>query len=176
MFNITKACKELRGSSFLSWYRKEDADYICNGYFIIKTDLAKEENRKILGLLVEKFRVIPETNTGLEFKGKANGIVQLDPNWLKFTEERPTETIEDTKLIYVSNGGKMRIFKGKDYIYINMKYFEMIDKHSLVKYEGGENLQLISAVCEDDLLLMMPVRMCEDNRFLAKEKDLSSYN
>ncbi|WP_333638170.1 hypothetical protein [Tissierella praeacuta] len=175
MFNITKVNKELRSSDFLSWYREEDADYICNGYFIIKTDLTKEENRKILGLLVEKFGTIPEKNKGLEFK--RNEFIQTAPDWFKFIEKRPTKAIEDTCLVEIDNDGEKRIFKGEDYIYINMKYFEMIDKNLPVKYEGGKNLEPISAVYEDDLLLIMPIKMPENNKFLVKkEKDLSSCN
>jgi len=174
VFNITKVNKELRSSDFLSWYRKEDADYICNGYFIIKTDLTKEENRKILGLLVEKFGTIPEENKGLEFK--RNKFVQTIPSWFEFIEKRPTETIEDTCLVEIDNDGERRIFKGEDYIYINMKYFEMIAKNAIVKYEGGKNFEPVSVICEDDLLLIMPVRISQDNKFLIKEKDLSSCN
>ena len=173
MFNITKVNRELRSSNFLSWYR-EEKDYICNGYFIIKTDLTKEENRKILSLLVEKFGAIPEVGKELEFNYKRITNLNNKPNWLEIIEGRKKEAIEDTKLIEVRDDGQMRVLKGKDYIYINMKYFEMIKDSSLVRFEGGKQIQPITANYEDDLLLILPVRAFNYNKYLIKEKDLSA--
>lgn len=175
MFNITKVNSQLRSSNFLSWYR-EEKDYICNGYFIIKTDLAKEENRKILSVLVERFGAIPEMGKMLELKQGQNAVINIKPNWIETIEERKKESIKDTKLIEVASLGEMRVFKGEDYIYINMKYLEMIKDISLVRLEGGKALDPITAINREDLLLILPVRIGSDNEYLIKEKDLSSGN
>jgi hypothetical protein len=172
MFNITKVNRELRSSGFLSWYREEKTDYICNGYFIIKTDLTKEENRKILSLLVERFGAIPEMGKELAFSYNRITILNSKPNWLEVIEGRKKEVIEDTKLTETSNNGEMRVFKGKDYIYINMKYFEMIKDSSLVEFEGGKQIEPITANYEDDLLLILPVRVFNYNKYLIKEMEV----
>lgn len=173
MFNITKVNKQLRASHFLSWYREENTDYICGGYFAIKTDLRKEENRKILGFLVEKFGVIPETNKGLQFsytsKGPAMTSLYNKPDWMIAITERKTEIIEDTKLIKIDNKDKIRIFKGEDYIYINMKYFEVVKEDLFIRCEGGRKLEPISVIGEEDLLLILPIRMPNDNKYLKKD-------
>lgn len=177
MFNIVKVGKELRGSNFVSWYREDNTDYIINGYFAIKTNLRKEENRKLLGVLVEIFGAIPETNKCLEIKKSFEETTvtgKSKPDWMKAITERKTEVIEDTKLIEVENKGKTRIFKGEDYIYINMKYFEMVKEDSFIRYEGGKNYEPISIIDEDNLLLILPIRVWKDNEYLSKEKDLSA--
>ncbi|MBU5440400.1 hypothetical protein KQI42_20615 [Tissierella sp. MSJ-40] len=59
MFKQTKVSSEIKKSNSIYWYRTNDTDYVLTNYWIIKTDLKKSENRKILCALVERFGLIP---------------------------------------------------------------------------------------------------------------------
>lgn len=171
MFKITKVNSQIRKSSSLFWYRDKHSDYICNGYWAIKTDLKKEEYRKILSVLVERFGVIP--NTGEELKRtvgyKKEGVqsTYIKPDWLKIVEGEPIETLVDTSLTYSQGRGEMRIFKGKDYIHVNNKYTEMVDIDRVV-LKGGGALDPVFIYKEDDLFMVLPVRVPDTNEHLKE--------
>ena len=54
-----------------------------------------------------------------------------------------------------------------------MKYFEMIKDNSLVRFEGGKQIEPITANYEDDLLLILPVH-CVPLQFVSNKKKKTS--
>ncbi|MBU5440273.1 hypothetical protein KQI42_19960 [Tissierella sp. MSJ-40] len=174
MFKVAKVSSEIKKSSTIFWYRTNGIDYVCNGYWIIKTDLKKKENRKILCSLVEKFGLIPsESKKGKEviittsYKKVEISESTKKPKWLELLENRETEEIENTRLIHMSDRDNHRIFKGKEYIYINSRFIEMIDeKASGIKFEGSRDLEPIIITCKNDEMLILPVRMESKSEYL----------
>ncbi|MBU5440401.1 hypothetical protein KQI42_20620 [Tissierella sp. MSJ-40] len=80
-------------------------------------------------------------------------------------EKKEVGSLENTKLIYMQGKNNYRIFKGKEYVYINSKYIEMIDEDN-VKFEGNGALYPIFATYQDDLILIMPFRMGDNSEYL----------
>lgn len=70
MLNATKVNSQIRSSGTLFWGREGDMDTVVNGYWGIRANLKQEKYRKILGLLVEKFGLIPENNQMYRYKKK----------------------------------------------------------------------------------------------------------
>lgn len=171
MFNAVKVNSQLRNSNMLQWYREENKDYVLNGYWLMKVNLKDEKNRKILGLLVELFGSIPGEKKGLKRLRKVGGFgiseILTKPDWFTFIEEEENTTrLIDTGLTLESNPtNKVRIFVGSDYIYLRSNYLEMIKNNGL-NIKGSGDLHPAYFTKEDDLLMIMPVGMCEDSEHL----------
>ncbi|WP_353097712.1 hypothetical protein [Tissierella praeacuta] len=181
MFNVTKVCKELRGSGTLIWYKSKEFDYVANGYFAIKLNL--NNYRKILGTLVEIFGVVPKVNQTLNFtkvvckKIDIGSVKEMKKHeFVDWIDKREVEEIGYTGLFHKEFNKLLGIFKGEDYIYIDTKYLDLIKDNYVVKCEGNERLTPIFVTHNKEAIMIMPVRVCEDNKFLVKEKDLSRGN
>lgn len=173
MFKITKVNSQIRKSHTLFWYRNKNIDYILNGYWAIKVDLRKEKYRKILSTLVERFGMIPVNNQ--EFRRvktyKADNITKLKgkPDWFGVLEGKPDESLLDTKLIDARERQQVRIFKGTNYNYVNVKFLEMIDVEGLT-IKGGDPLEPVFFNKEGNFLMVMPVRMNDSNEYMREIK------
>ena len=171
MFKQAKVSSEIKKSNTILWYRTNNIDYVGNGYWIIKTDLKKEENRKILCSLVERFGFIPEEGKEIittSYK-KKDGITEnsTKPKWIELLENRETDSLENTKLIHMFDGNSCRIFKGKEYVYINSKFIEMVNEDNVdIKFEGNGDLEPIFIQNEDDLIMILPIRMESKSEYL----------
>lgn len=176
MFNEAKLRKELRGSSLLLWYRKKEVDYVATGYFSIKLDLNK--HRKILGVLVEKFGTMPKPYSCLQWKMNTKAVEESvmelkKPDFIELIDKRKTTDIKDTRLFYKHkryDNELLGVFKGEDYIYIKSKYLDLINRNCInLSYEGGGKLEPVFISDYQSILMIMPMRMIEDNEFLVKE-------
>lgn len=96
--------------------------------------------------------------------------------FIGWIDKRKVSEIENTGLFYKEFEKLMGIFKGEDYIYVDTKYLDLIQNSYVLRYEGGEKFSPVFISCDEEVIMIMPVRICEDNRFLVKEKDLSSGN
>lgn len=172
MFNVTKLSSEIKKSHTLYWYRANEIDYVTNGYWAIKTNLSKEEHRKILSTLVLKFGLIPED--GKEYKfgslNKKDSVIEISgqSNWMNVFLRTDLAKIENTHLTSVEGKYNCRIFKGQDYIYVQIKYIEMINEDSKILFEGTSKVHPICASKEDDIIMLTTVRVFNDNEYLKK--------
>jgi hypothetical protein len=180
MFNIAKVCKELIGSDIIIWYKAKEIDYIANGYFAIKLDLNKY--RKILGALVEIFGEVPKTNRTLKFQkvfckriDKDSVMEMKKPEFVDWIDKRKVGEIENTGLFYKELNKLLGVFKGENYIYVDTKYLDLVKDNYELKYEGDERFRPVFISKDEEVIMIMPFRVHEDNEYLIK-KDLSSGN
>lgn len=172
--------KQIKKSKNLFWHRDKEFDYVTNGNWIIKTNLSADY-RKILAGLVEIFGVIPtigETIRIKEFSKKEPNInkITMKPEWLEIVNKESKMEIEDTQLIQTGRP-TMRIFKGKEYIYINSEFLEMVDlDFPDIKIEGGKPFEPMYLKGGESIVAILPIRMCGSNKHLASKKDLSNGN
>lgn len=180
MFNVSKLSKELRNSDTIIWYKTKYFDYITNGYFAVKLDL--NNYKKILGVLVEKFGAIPKINKTLHFnkpycKNREENVLEMKKHdFINWIDKRKKTSIEKLDLYLKDpSGSKMMlgIFEGEDYVYINTKYLELFnDNAGNLEYEGSKKLEPIFVSRDEEVIMILPVRMFEDNKYLIK-KELS---
>lgn len=176
MLNATKVNQQIRKSNQLHWERKNGQDILLNGYWLIKADLSKENYRKILGLLVEIFGFIPAEG---EMWKKSKWIgAEIKKQRFDYSEliKVPDTKIVDSKLEYqVYAKGNARIFKGEDYIYVNTEYVNMIKNNDEIVFYGDEEFKPIYATKEDDMIIILPIRMAsEDNKYLKEIEPIAT--
>lgn len=166
MLNAKNVVKQIKGSNLIMWYRNGEYDYICNGYWTIKTDLKKLECRSILSALVFKIGYIPEKGSIHQYKKfKGNDNIRIlsatNQGWLNMLKDKTTDTLSDTSLVWNIKRENVRIYKGKEYVFIDTKFIEMLDKNYLdhIIITGSTPYMPVFFEKDDCLLLLLPMRI-----------------
>lgn len=167
MLNASAINKQIKGEYRIIWIREKDIDYVLNGHWMIAIDLREGKYRNILGSLVGIFGFIPKVGQGYDYN-----FGEITKNKLNHKDflNIPDTTIENTMMsIDIRPRDKARIFKGEDYIYVDVKYVGMIEDENRVRFFGDKKLNPIYATYKKEILMIMPIKYAgEANKYLKE--------